>query len=69
MREKDEFDKVVCFQETIEASGAGRDPLWLHPSPGMFQCKVLHSDTGSDPLMGCKVPLMGLNYPLQSGTE
>lgn len=69
MREKDEFGKVVRFQETIEESGAGRDPLWLHPSPGLLQCEVLHSDTGSDPLMGCKVPLMGLNCPLKSGTE
>lgn len=42
MREKDEFDKVVRFQETIEESGAGRDPLWLHPSSGMLQHKVLH---------------------------
>lgn len=54
MREKDEFDKVVHFQETIEASGAGRGLLWLHPSPGMLQCKVLHSDTVSDPLMAVK---------------
>lgn len=72
MREKDEFDKfqVASFQERYRGIGRrGRDCSGFIPLLGGCKGNVLHSDTGSDTFIGCKVPLLGLSYPLKHQIE